>query len=222
MPDAAPLLHDFLATYAERPVAQNGGGSGLNDSLWLYLVARTLDPEMIVESGTWRGHSAWLFRRACPAADIVSFDLEVPPGGRHEEPDVAYRLRDWTEGELALPHGRRGLVFFDDHVSHARRLREAAKRGFRLALLDDNFPAHQLHATGAPPVPTLAMLSDPGLAEDDVIAWQRNGKHYRYRDSAERRQAALQVVETQVTLPELAPATRHPPGSGLTLVGLRT
>lgn len=221
-PDAGQLLEDFFSVYCERPIADNRGGSGLNDSLWLYLVVRTISPSLIVESGTWRGHSAWLFRRACPNAEIHSFDLEVPAGGRHEEPDVSYRLQDWTESNLSLAPGARGLIFFDDHVSHARRLWEAAERGFRLALLDDNFPAHHLHATGAPPVPTLAMLTDPALSDGDVIEWQRNGKHYRYRDTAERRLAVLRRIESQATLPELAPVTRHPAGSGLTLVQLRS
>ncbi len=222
IPDPEPLLEAFLPLYADRPMPTNKGGSGLNDSLWLWMLARSLAPEVIVESGTWRGHSAWLFRQACPDATIATFDLEVPSGGRHEEPSVTYSLQDWSESGLTLPRGLEGLVFFDDHVSQARRLREAAERGFRLALFDDNFPAHQLHATGAPPVPTLAMLADPALSSGGAIEWQRNGKRYRYRDqpadSPDGSGAVLGLIEAQVTLPELAAVTRHPPGSGMTLV----
>lgn len=220
--EPAPLLAGFMEIYANRPVVENRGGSGLNDSLWLYVLARVLAPRLIVESGTWRGHSSWLFRQARPDAEIRSFDLEVPAGGRHEEPDVAYSLQDWSESGVGPAEAGESLVFFDDHVSHARRLREASERGFRLVLLDDNFPAHQLHATGAPPVPTLAMLSDPDLAPGTAIEWQRNGKLYRYHDTAERRLAILRLIEEQVTLPELATVTRHPAGSGMTLVRLKS
>ncbi len=219
-PAAAPLLHAFLAHYARRPLAENRGGSGLNDSLWLYLLAHTLDPALIVESGTWRGQSAWLLRQACPTARIHTFDVAVPDEGRHETPGVAYHLMDWSTLPLAPPPGERALAFFDDHVSHARRLAEAAARGFRLALFDDNFAARQLHATGAPPVPTLAMLLDDATPPGGVIEWQRNGKIYRYDDTVERRQAARRLVADCMTLPELAPLTHHPPGSGMTLVRL--
>ncbi len=218
---AAPLLADFLALYASRPLAQNKGGSGLNDSLWLYLMARLIDPALIVESGTWRGQSAWLLRQACPAARVVTFDVCVPDEGRCETAGVFYHLKDWmTEPVTAVP-GERALVFFDDHISHAQRLAEAAARGFRLALFDDNFAARHLHATGAPPVPTLAMLLDSATPAGAVIEWQRNGKIYRYDDSVERRQAARDLVADHLTLPELASVTHHPPGSGMTLVRLQ-
>lgn len=220
-PSAGPLLAAFLAVHGRRPLAENKGGSGLNDSLWLFLVARLLDPVLLVESGTWRGQSAWLFRQACPAAEIVTFDVAVPAEGRCETPGVRYCLNDWSAAPLAPAATGRSLVFFDDHVSHARRLAEAAARGFELALFDDNFAARHLHATGAPPVPTLAMLLDEATPPGGQIEWQRNGKIYRYDDTAERRQAARRLVAAHLILPELAPVTRHPPGSGMTLVRLR-
>lgn len=78
-PDAASrarqAVADFFALYPRRPVLDNSGGSGFNDSLWLFALARALRPELIVESGTHRGHSAWLFRQACPEAEIHSFDI---------------------------------------------------------------------------------------------------------------------------------------------------
>ena len=217
----ARLLDDFLAVYAARPLADNTGGSGLNDSLWLYCIARLVAPSLIVESGTWRGQSAWLFRQAAPQAAIHSFDLERPAGPFHETPGVHYHLCDWTERAIAPSPRGPSLLFFDDHVSHARRLGEAAGRGFSLALFDDNFPAEQLHATGAPPVPSLAMLceADPDAA-GGIIEWQRNGKIYRYHDTAERRAAARDLVDELLVLPELAPVTRHAPGSRMTMVRL--
>ena len=218
VPSPERLMGDFLAVYAKRPLIENKGGSGLNDSLWLYAVTRLLAPALIVESGTWRGQSAWLFRQAAPTAEIHSFDVERPPEGCHETPGVSFHLRDWTGVPLAPPATAPALLFFDDHVSQARRLMEAAARGFRLALFDDNFPAEQLHATGAPPVPTLAMLLDEGRKRAGAIEWQRNGKIYRYHATAEHHAEARRLVEDLLILPELAPVTRHPPGSRMTMV----
>jgi len=214
----AGLVEEFLAVYAARPLADNKGGSGLNDSLWLFAVARLLAPALIVECGTWRGQSAWLFRQAAPAAEIHSFDVERPAEGCHETPGIAFHLCDWATTPLRPAPAGRSLIFFDDHISHAQRLVEAAERGFRLALFDDNFPAEHLHATGAPPVPTLAMLGQETSKIGDVIEWQRNGKLYRYHGSPERHAEARRLVQDFFVLPELAPVTRHAPGSRMTMV----
>ena len=90
-PSAGPLLAAFLAVHGRRPLAENKGGSGLNDSLWLFLVARLLDPVLLVESGTWRGQSAWLFRQACPAAEIVTFDHAALDEVARREPRPTWR-----------------------------------------------------------------------------------------------------------------------------------
>ncbi len=216
----ATVLDDFFALYPARPVADNKGGSGLNDSLWLYLLARLFEPALIVESGSHKGHSAWLFRQACPDAEIHSFDIDHSRL-QHRAAGVTFHEEDW--GPAAFPDAdpARSLVFLDDHISHARRLREARDKGFRHLLLDDNFSAATLHATGGPPLPTLAMLMDPDLPLGHELAWTRNQKHYRYvYDEPEAAEAAALVAAHRV-LPELAPITRHPPGSCLTYARLR-
>lgn len=221
--DTAEELEGFLSRYARRPLVSNRHGSGLNDSLWLWLVARWMAPQLVVESGSFMGHSAWLFRQACPAAAIQTHDVELPAAGRLRSPGVTYHLRDWSEGELPAFDPEHALCFFDDHISHLRRLEEAAARGFRFVLLDDNFPAWQMHATGAPPIPSLAMLEDARDATQSV-EWQRNHKHYAYDgrdDTAGREEGARTLVQASYRFPDLAPITRLPPGSNLTLVRLR-
>ena len=112
-------------------------------------------------------------------------------------------------------------MFFDDHISHARRLREAWSRGFRRLLVDDNFPAETLYATGGPPVPTLAMVRDRELAFGSEISWARSGKRYSYRYSEAEEGGAGDLIAGYAVLPDLAPLTRYPPGSALTAVRLR-
>ena len=114
--------------------------------------------------------------------------------------------------------GTDSLVFFDDHISHALRLQQAQARGFHRALFDDNFPVTQLYATGGPPVPTLAMVTDVSLVQDCDIEWTRNGKLYRYAFEADSVTAARDAIAGYHLLPDLAPLTRYPAGSGLTFV----
>ena len=210
---------DFFALYPERPVRDNAGGSQFNDSLGIYLVARLLVPALIVESGVHRGHGTWLLRQACPAAQIHSFDIDLSRLV-YRDRRAHYSAHDWCTGALPAVDPARALVFFDDHISQARRVAEAHGRGFRRLLFDDNFPAETLCATGGPPLPTIHMVLDPELAPDQEVAWRRKGKHYRTRlDGAEITRARALIAGTLV-LPELGPITRQALGSGLTLVDL--
>ena len=212
-------LERFFALYPGRPVTDNRGGSGLNDSLWLFLLVSLLAPRLIVESGSHKGHSAWLFRQACPEAEIHSFDIDH---GKleHRARGVAFHEHDWAAAAFPGLDPSASLVFLDDHVSHARRIEEAHGKGFRHLLLDDNFAAAALHATGGPPLPTLAMLMDRDLAFGRTLEWTRDGKLYRYRYREADAAGAAGLVAEQAVLPELAPLTRHPAGSCLTYARL--
>jgi len=223
--DVSKEIAAFLTLYRSRPLADNEHGSGLNDTLWLWLLLRHLKPVLFVESGTFKGHSAWIARRACPDARIVTHDVELQPSGRLRARNADYRLHDWSEShDLERPAvDGLGLCFFDDHISHYRRLMEAARHGFRYLLFDDNFPAWQLHATGAPPVPTLDMLRDDEGDLDPLVRWRRRGKLYAFdwKKCMQEREESRTVIERVLKLPELSPLTRHPPGSGMTFVVLK-
>jgi hypothetical protein len=218
--ELAAWVGEFFQIHADSPAGENPGGSGVNDSLWLFVLARALQPARIVESGTHLGHSAWIFHRACPETSIDTFDVDT---GKLAWSHALLRAHegDWTAGVQADPANAEALVFFDDHINHARRVAEAFARGFRWVLVDDNFAATQLHATGGPPLPSLAMLFDPEIGPGDEIAWSRGGKDYAWTYTAEAEYGAHALIERYAPLPELAEITRFPPGSGLSLVRLK-
>lgn len=212
-------IGEFFRIQADSPAGENPGGSGVNDSLWLFVIARALRPARIVESGTHRGHSAWIFHRARPGTPIDSFDVDASKvAWSHERLNV--HQGDWTAAVHADPANAEALAFFDDHINHAQRVAEAHARGFRWLLMDDNFAATQVHATGGPPLPSLAMLFDPDVVPGDEIAWSRNGKDYAWTYTEAAEHGARALIESYEPLPELAEITRFPPGSGLSLVRL--
>ena len=213
-------IGEFFRIHADSPAGENPGGSGVNDSLWLFVLARALRPARIVESGTHRGHSAWIFHRARPGTPIDSFDVDVSKlVWSHDL--LRVHEGDWTQTIGADEANAEALVFFDDHINHARRVAEAHARGFRWLLVDDNFAATQVHATGGPPLPSLAMLFDPEVGPGDEIAWSRGGKDYAWTYTAEAEHGARDLIERYEPLPDLGEITRFPPGSGLSLVRLK-
>ena len=219
---AEAAVEELCARYPARPVRDNKGGSQFNDSLWIFVVARALGPGLIVESGVHRGHGTWLLRQACPEAQIHSFDIDL---GKlvYRDPAGRYYERDWHDVALPDSDPADSLIFFDDHISQARRVIEAHGRGFRRLLFDDNFPAEALYATGGPPLPTIHMVLDQTLRAGRAIAWRRNGKDYSVTlddsDLAQIAQARALIADVH-PLPELGPLTRYALGSGLTLVDL--
>lgn len=224
VPEAAAMtawIAEFRTLHDRRPVRENKGGAGFNSSLCIWLTARLARAEAVIESGTYQGHSAWLLREALPRAEVLTFDT-VPENLLHRAPGIVYRRGDWSDPGAPRPEAdpERCLLFFDDHVSHARRLREAQAAGYRLALLDDDMPADALYATGWPPAPTLSMLFDPDMVAGREVAWRRNGKPHRIRlDAADL--AVRDLVAGRWPLPDLAPVNRYGSNRGLTLVRLR-
>lgn len=209
----------FLALYDERPVRDNQGGSGFNNSLWLYALGRAFRPRLIVESGVWRGHSTWVLRRACPEAELVCCDIDFG-NLAHRDADASYHEADWMTVRLPAVDPDTSLAFFDDHVSHARRIMEAHGRGFRLLVLDDDYPPDQLETTGAPPVPTAAMVVEDSLVDGSEIVWHRNGKRRSYTVRADELRAARELIERRIHLPVLMPVKPGSVSPGLTVLKL--
>jgi len=214
-------LHDrFVETYSRRPLADNDGGTMFNSSFWIFAVAALLRPPLILESGTWKGHSSWLMAEASPTSRIVTFDVTHQPD-RLSDPRVDYRLGDWSaEGEFArlAPDT---LLYFDDHISHRRRIEEAAARGGRFALLDDDVPGHALYATGAPPVPTRSMMQDRELETGHTLEWERNGKIYAYDFTRADVESGARHIRWSIGMPDLTPVNLYVPQAPMTLVSIR-
>jgi TDG/mug DNA glycosylase family protein len=212
------LVDDFFQAYAERPVQDNEGGTKFADSFWLYALGRLIAPEMIVESGVHRGHSTWLLRMGNPRAVMHCFDVSFRSVvWRDDEAD--YHEDDWMNAAITA-HGNT-LCYFDDHINHAQRVIEAHARGFRTLLFDDDFPAYHLHATGHPPLPTIAMIYDETLGEAEDITWQRHGKKKSWTVDLAQHSAARDLITGYAKTPDLGPLLRMRPQSGIAVVRLK-
>lgn len=206
----------FLDALATCPVRQQSGGSGVNAALILWLLTRAIQPTLVVESGVLRGFTSWVLRQAAPEAEIHSFDISFSEL-QWRSRNVRYHEADWMTVDLKSLSRDRGLVFFDDHVDQWRRVREAAARGFRYLVLDDNLPAHALHGDGKAACPTLDMLFDDELQDGELIEWRTECGVFSFRHDRALALATRRLIGRHARLPSMHLCTGYLPAN-LTLV----
>ena len=131
-------LETFWSIYIDRPIQDNSGGMGFNHSFALWKMLNFLKPDLVVESGIWKGHSTWLIETTLPNAKVISFDTKlasrqyVSPSATYIEND--FQFYDWSQEDLDS-----SLIFFDDHQNSFNRLLLANFFGFKKMIFEDNY-----------------------------------------------------------------------------------
>lgn len=214
----ADAVRNFYELFEKTPVRPSSGGCGFNAGLILFVAARLAKPRVIIESGTFKGFTAWVFRSACPEAEIHCFDITFAEL-TCKDPTIHYHEHDWMERDLGLARPEDALCFFDDHVSQARRVIEAHDRGFERLIFDDNLPVHALHRDGTPAVPTVDMMFDEQLADGETIEWVSFHRKWAYRHDASLATEVRRRIKRMVRAPALYDETGYAPAN-LTFVEL--
>lgn len=119
------------------------GYVSLSESFWLWQLACDLAPELIVESGTMDGWTAWWLRRGVPDSWFVTFDPEPCPAHLYHHRHAHYKcdLSAWSPVPLSTANS---MIFFDDHQDQGERLRQAQGKGFREVVFHDVYPDSHL------------------------------------------------------------------------------
>lgn len=216
--DTHALVREFWSLVPHCPVRQKHGGNGFNGSLQIFAVARAVRPDVIVESGVYRGLTTWILRRACPQARIVSFDVTFAQL-RHRDPQTTYVEADWTSFAFGDIDMSGALGFFDDHISQGARILEAYERGLRRCLFDDDVPAHRIHTHGGPAHPTVSMIFDDALTGEPAT-WTRNGRRFIYEPNESFVAKVRSVVDRMHPFDDMHRITGYSP-SRLTYVRLK-
>lgn len=150
---------NFKEAYATRPDQKDAGSSGYSRLKHLWDICKDLQPSRIIESGSWKGNSSYIFFHACPEAKLICHDIDLSNlMWRH--PNIIYVEADITR--MSYTGSYDDLVFFDDHVDQVSRLAWAVYHGFHHLIFDDNVDAAEAATLKAPPVPTLQMAGKGG------------------------------------------------------------
>jgi hypothetical protein len=132
-------LKEFARLYSKRPIRDNQGGMNSPHMFYCWFTARRLSPEVIIESGVWKGQSTWLFENAVPEAKLISIDPR-PELRKYISKKVDYRTADFSENNWDGLPKHKTLCFFDDHYG-VDRIWQCRKFGFKHVLYEDNYPA---------------------------------------------------------------------------------
>lgn len=185
------------------PVRQQAGGGGHNMAMLLWYMAKCIQPSEIIESGVFRGFSTWVLRNAAPLAKVVSCDVSFAELKWRDEL-TEYHCCDWAK-VVPSCHGStiRRMVFFDDHQSQWKRIREASERGVEFAIFDDSYPSWCLHADADAAFPTIDMLFDRGLHDGQEVVWRTECGMFRYSFDSAEADATRNLIAAWVRLPSL-------------------
>nr|GMD35489.1 uncharacterized protein LOC109192617 [Ipomoea batatas] len=148
-------LEEFVPIYETRPIKNNMYGMGFDHSFGLWFITRWLKPDLMIESGAFKGHSTWVLRQAMPDTPIISLSPRHPEkylkkGPAYVDGNCTYfagkDFVDFGSVDWAIvlkKHGiediSRVIVFFDDHQNELKRLKQALEAGFRHLVFEDNY-----------------------------------------------------------------------------------
>ncbi|GAB4842259.1 hypothetical protein Ancab_012229 [Ancistrocladus abbreviatus] len=182
-------LEEFVPLYETRPIKNNMYGMGFDHSFGLWFIARWLKPDLLIESGAFKGHSTWVLRQAMPETRIISLTPRHPEkylkkGPAYVDENCTYFAGkdfvdfgsvDWATvlKRHKITDPSRVLIFFDDHQNELKRLKQALKAGFKHVIFEDNYD------TGTGDHYSLRQICDQ--------FYIRGGGHSCFRDSDEAR-----------------------------------
>jgi hypothetical protein len=135
-------LKEFIGVYENRPIKTNTGGMGAPDMFSLWLTLKTLSPNMVIESGVWKGQSTWMIRQSLP--NSVIHCLDPNPHQTYKDKDATYltggKFKDFSEINIDDPINT--LVFFDDHINVLKRIKECYEKKCKYIFFNDNYPVN--------------------------------------------------------------------------------
>ena len=200
--DTAQAIGDFFNQYLNSSHRRIGGASRFNNLMCLHLLARTYDPPVIIDSGTFTGSSAWALKLGAPDAKLYSFDITLRYL-KERMPGVDYFEHDWTAFDWSGVDLSQALVYFDDHVDQARRLIEASAAGVELCVFDDDFPVATFppRAHGGFSLPKIEFLLDESLSGVEELTWVEGKTQRRWKIPHERMDLARALIAETCRMP---------------------
>jgi len=135
--DILSELDNFTVLYEKRPIKNNKGGMLFQQMFSFFFLLKKLKPQLIVESGVYKGQSTWLIENTLPNSEIISLDIDLNQREFISKKAI-YSSKDFRFHDFSnIPENT--LVFFDDHVNHIERIIESKFFNIKHIVLEDNY-----------------------------------------------------------------------------------
>jgi len=134
-------LKIFKEIYKQRPVEFNKGGMLFPHMFATYFILKKINPTFVIESGVFKGQSTWLIEKTLPNAEILSIDIDLNHR-KYISKKAKYSNNDFKYQNFSnIPPDT--LVFFDDHVNHYERLKQAKFFNIKNIIFEDNYNVNE-------------------------------------------------------------------------------
>ena len=124
--------------YEQRPIQDNEGGASSVGTFSLWYFLQRLQPNLVIESGVWKGQTTWIIEQTIPHAKIICLDPK-PEYRIYTSPNATYPKEDFQSLKLNDVDPEKSVVFFDDHQDAVARTIQARRKGFKHLIFDDNY-----------------------------------------------------------------------------------
>lgn len=130
-------LTRFINLYKNRPIKENLYGMRFPHMFATYFILKKINPSFVIESGVFKGQSTWLIEKTLPNAKILSIDIDLNQR-KYISKKAKYSNKDFKYQDFSnIPINT--LVFFDDHVNHYERLKQAKFFNIKNIIFEDNY-----------------------------------------------------------------------------------
>ena len=124
----------------------NEGGINLEHSFYLYCLIKKYNPQVIIESGSWNGIGTKFLREFSSNSLIICIDPMEPSIYKDKINSKYFVGKDFKDFNdinwnfLSKKQKKNTLIFFDDHQSAYKRIKQSYNLGFKHICFDDNYP----------------------------------------------------------------------------------
>ncbi|MEK9657766.1 MAG: hypothetical protein VW378_05270 [bacterium] len=173
--DFTAMIKKYDDLFFDHPISNLNGGMTYNSGLLTFLFVNIINPDIVIESGVWKGFSTYLIDHASSShCKIFCFDINYSKL-EYRSSKATYFEQDIENSTINFS-GKKVLAFFDDHVSHYHRLLYCLKQQVEHIILDDDVPLQAVHSDGWPPIPTANMLKNYEKIPHE-FDWLSLGRH---------------------------------------------
>ena len=174
LPLCQSLVSEYTNFFYSNTKFDHVGGMGFNNGLFLFCITKLSKPEIVIESGVWKGFTTSVLDAATDAAaKLLCFDIDLG-NVEYESKKAVYFEADMSAGELSQLEDSTVLAFFDDHVSQLDRLISCYELGYEYLIFDDDVNHFQIHSDGWPAIPTISMLQNKNSLPNE-FDWEYAG-----------------------------------------------